>query len=565
MSAARVALRERFGLEAFRPYQEEALRAVLEGRDVVLTLPTGHGKSLVYQLPAVVLEGLTLVVSPLIALMEDQVAALQARGLRAAALHSLQEGRVRAATLDKARAGAFDLLYVTPERFRVEAFVAAIADLGVVRLVVDEAHCIAAWGHDFRPDYSRLGEYRRLLGDVPTLASTATATLRVVDEIVTSLRLSNPHIVRAGIERPELFFAVREVEDREQRIEALVERCRSIDGPGIVYTALIKDLEELHVEFARRGLETLVYHGKLGADERRAMQERFTKSERSVVLATNAFGMGIDKSDIRFVLHAQIPRTLEAWTQEVGRAGRDGAPSLCELYYFEEDLAIQQSFVDWANPSLEYLLLVYETLHSWGERVQTKDLDDLRSELLVKNRHDNRVAICLRWLEVLGAVEGSFEQHDLRVVRDFDARELPAWLATGEKRDHDLRALLEMLRFAKQRDRCRRVVLAEHFGLAREETLESQFPCGRCDVCASTEDFVRTTFSERASALVEARDEDARFARGDWVVVDGRHRGQVLRVEGRGRRLRLLVQDARDLETRLVDPRRQRVRRLDEA
>ncbi|MCB9890104.1 MAG: ATP-dependent DNA helicase RecQ [Planctomycetes bacterium] len=562
-------LRDAFGLRKWRPHQREAVGAVLAGRDVVVTLPTGHGKSLVYQLPAVALDGLMLVVSPLIALMEDQVGALRARGFRAACLNSLQESSQRRETLAAALRGEYDLLYVTPERFRSPAFRGSLDDLGVVRLAVDEAHCISAWGHDFRPDYSRLGAYREALGDPPTIALTATATARVTREIVESLRLRDPLIVRAGIERPNLFFAVRTIESRDERLDHLADRLGSIDGPGIVYTSLIRDLEEFHVELARRGIETLVYHGKLSTSERQAMQDRFMTSERSIVLATNAFGMGVDKADIRFVIHAQIPRTLEAWTQEIGRAGRDGRPSFCELLYFEEDLAIQQTFVDWANPSIEYMMLVYETLRGWGERVQTKDLDDLRAELLVKNRHDNRVSICLRWLEVLEVTAGSFEGHDLRVVRELNPDEFPEWAGSGEKRDHDLRALLEMLRFAKERERCRRQLLADHFDLDAAPDA-----CGRCDVCASTDEFVATSFERRqAPSSLRASERsneaspshclpDVEFERGDWVEVGKGLRGQIVRVERTGRSVRLIIQDATSLEECSIDPRRRRVRRL---
>lgn len=552
-------LQQVFGHASWRSRQREAIDAVLAGRDVVLTLPTGQGKSLCYQLPALILEGLTLVVSPLIALMQDQVQALRERGVRASFVNSTLSSSERASRLADAARGAFDLLYVTPERFRSEAFLEILPDLDVTRLAVDEAHCISSWGHDFRPDYTRLGEYRKLLGDPPTIALTATATTRVVEEICTFLRLDDPRIERAGIERPNLFLAVHEVADREERLDLLATRIREIGGAGIVYTALIRELEDLHGELARRGVETLVYHGKLSAHERKDMQQRFMASENDVVLATNAFGMGIDKADIRFILHLQIPRTLEAWTQEVGRAGRDGAPSWCELFYLEEDLAVQQTFVEWANPSREYLTLVYETLESWGERVQTKDLGDLRAELLVKNRHDNRVGICLRWLEVLGVIRGNFEDHDLRVVRPLRDRDLPETVGSVGKRDHDLRNLLSMLSFAKEHTRCRRVLLAEHFEL--ETPLA---PCGGCDVCTDAAVWRSEHLTKREQTALEPAARSGSFARGDWVEVDRRFRGQVLRVEGRGRSLRLVVEDAKDLERRTVDPNRRRVRRIRE-
>ncbi len=551
------ALRERFGHAELRGPQREVIDAVLAGRDVLLTMPTGGGKSLCYQLPALLLDGLTLVVSPLIALMQDQVDALRAKGIEAAFVNSSLSAGERRERLDAAVKGRLKLLYVTPERFRSADFQSVVAQLNIVRLAVDEAHCVSQWGHDFRPDYSRLGEYRARIGNPPTIALTATATPRVAEDIVAMLALREPLIVRLGIERPELFLAATRVELAEEKLPLLAERVRQIDGPGIVYSTLIRDLEDLHVELKRRGVHSLVYHGKLSPQERRSMQARFLSSRDEVVLATNAFGMGVDKPDIRFVLHAQVPRTLEQWIQEVGRAGRDGGPSWCEVLYFEEDLAIQQNFVEWANPSREYLMHVYETLRGWGERVQTKELSDLRDELLIKNRADNRVSICLKWLEVLGVTEGSFESHDLRVVRELEPGELPDSVGSPEKRRADLEGLLAMARFAGLAEECRRVLIARHFGLADPPT-----PCGACDVCASGDEWRASRFSARNSGPTAARDEQG-WRRGDWVRVDGRHLGQIVKVEGEGRRQRLTIESTGDLARRTVDPRRQRVERLE--
>lgn len=290
------------------------------------------------------------------------------------------------------------------------------------------------------------------------------------------------------------------------------------------------------------------------------MQDRFMSSSGEVVLATNAFGMGIDKADIRFVLHTQLPRTLEAWTQEVGRAGRDGLPSFCELLYLESDVSIQQNFIKWANPSREYVLGVYETIRGWGERIQTKDLDDLRAELLYKDRHDNRVQISLNWLEVLGVVGGSFEDHDLRIVEELDPAGLPSSVGSEDKHRSDLEGLLEMVGFANDRDTCRRAALASHFGL---EALES---CGACDACVEAEEWLAGGARPRPvdTAVGEVREAgDEPFQRGDWVEIDGRHLGQVIRVDGEGKRVTLVVEDARDLKRRTIDPGRRRVRRID--
>ncbi|MCC6409141.1 MAG: RecQ family ATP-dependent DNA helicase [Planctomycetes bacterium] len=549
-------LRERFGHAELRGPQREVIEAVLAGRDVLLTMPTGGGKSLCYQLPALLVDGLTLVISPLIALMQDQVDALTKKGIRAAFVNSSLDAPQRRERLQRAANGKLELLYVTPERFRSADFQEALPTLRIARLAVDEAHCVSQWGHDFRPDYSRLATYRARLGNPPTIALTATATKRVAEDIVGMLGLRDPLIVRLGIERPELFLAATRVVFAEEKLPLLADRVRALDGAGIVYSTLIRDLEELHVELKRAGIESLVYHGKLSPEERRRAQRRFLESEHDVVLATNAFGMGVDKPDIRFVLHAQVPRTLEQWTQEVGRAGRDGKPSWCEVLYFEEDLAIQQGFVEWANPSLEYLMHVYETLRGWGERVATKELDDLRDELLVKNRADNRVSICLKWLEVLGVTDGAFESHDLRVVRELDPRELPDAVGSDAKRRADLEGLLAMARFAGGHEECRRATIARHFDLPVPAT-----PCGACDVCTDADGWRAAHLSARTS-LPTGDTGDAQWRRGDWVRVDGRHLGQVVKVEGEGRRVRIVVESASDGLRRTLDPRRARIERI---
>ena len=265
---AEVLLAETFGHPGFRGRQREVVEAVLAGRDVLVTMPTGAGKSLCYQLPAVVLDGLTLVVSPLIALMKDQVDALRRKGVRATFVNSSIGAKDRRERLERAKRGDLDLLFVTPERFRARDFAGALPDLEITRLAVDEAHCISQWGHDFRPDYSRLGLYRRRLGGVPTIALTATATPAVAEDIAARLELTQPLVVRTGIEREGLFFAVTEVSSDEEKIDVIADRIASIGGAGIVYAALIKDLERVHSELLRRGIKTLVYHGKLGPEER---------------------------------------------------------------------------------------------------------------------------------------------------------------------------------------------------------------------------------------------------------------------------------------------------------
>ena len=557
------ALQDVFGLHQFRSRQSPAIQRVLDKKDVLVTMPTGEGKSLIYQLPAVVLDGMTLVVSPLIALMKDQVDSLRRRNIRATFVNSSIEARQRRERLEAAANREIDLLYVTPERFRSEIFREFLPKLEIRRLAVDEAHCISQWGHDFRPDYSRLGEYRKLIGNPPVTALTATATPSVAADIVDKLNMDDPLIIRTGIERENLFLAATHVNFDDEKTPLIADRIMAIDGPGIVYSTLIKDLERLHDELRRRGISTLVYHGALSPRERKRMQDDFMKSKDRVVLATNAFGMGVDKEDIRFVLHAQIPKTLEAWTQEVGRAGRDGKPSWCELFYLQDDIAIQQEFVKWANPSIEYVKGVYDTLVRWGERIKSKDVDDLRAELLHKNRRDNRVEISLRWMEVLGAIRGSFETCDLEVIDDLDTTLLPEFMQTGDKLRFDLESLLTMVRFAGDMHTCRRTLLADHF-----ELTDQPATCHACDNCVNAEEWVGEQFQPRPvkekkrENRSDDRPNESGFNRGDWVKVDRRHLGQVLKVDGNGKSLRLVVESASDMKRRTVDPSRQSVEKI---
>lgn len=555
------ALREHFGFADFRGVQREVCEHVLGGGDALAIMPTGEGKSLCYQLPALVLDGLTIVVSPLIALMDDQVAALRAKGLPATCVHSMLERRDREQRLRQALAGEVKLLYVTPERFRVEGFLDALRDGPAIELfAVDEAHCVSHWGHDFRPDYRELGRIRAELGDPPCIALTATATPEVQDDIIRALRLDQTARFHTGIERPNLFLSVREVERDEAKLERILEVFETVGGPGIVYTALIKDLHRLEGELQRRGYSPLVYHGKLSANERRTQQEKFIASEDAVVLATNAFGMGVDKPDIRFIVHYQIPRTLEAYYQEIGRAGRDGAPSLCELLYFEEDVSIQRDFTEWANPDQEFLTQVVQFLAHQDDRLHAVDVDTLRETFLVKNRRDGRVETCVRLLTVAGCCRGE-------LGRNFDWIRTPgpeeiAELLPEDKRERDLRGLLEMVKYARA-DRCRKQVVHEYFGLPLDER------CGACSVCTPPDVWVGEQLPEsrrRAIPRAEpgaARDVDAPVARGDWIDVRGHGLCAVTRVHvSRGGDVRVDVERARDLTQRSFDLRRVKWRKV---
>jgi len=347
-------LRRHFGHTSFRPGQEALVRAVLDGRDVLAVMPTGSGKSLGFQLPAVLLPGITIVVSPLIALMKDQVDDLTRRGIRAAALHSLQSSEARRAALEAARAGALQLLYVAPERFASPTFVRLLEALPVARFVVDEAHCVSEWGHDFRPDYRRLEAAavacRRADGQPgrpPIAALTATATPEVRDDIVQLLGLRAPHVVVAGFDRPNIYPSVRPVAGETEKQHLLPSLVG--DRRALVYTATRAAAETAAAVLQAAGVQAGAYHGGMPDAARTRVQEAFASGALRVVCATTAFGMGIDRPDIEAVIHADLPASIEAYYQEIGRAGRDGRPAAATLLWYYADVKTREFLIDHAR------------------------------------------------------------------------------------------------------------------------------------------------------------------------------------------------------------------------
>ncbi|MGK0262423.1 MAG: ATP-dependent DNA helicase RecQ, partial [Planctomycetota bacterium] len=416
-------LQELYGFSTFRGPQREIVEHHLSGESALVLMATGDGKSLCYQLPGFVGDGLTIVVSPLIALMDDQVAALHKRNLPATCIHSMLTKEERQQRLQAVVDGKIKLLYVTPERFRVGDFLETMQKLDVQRLAIDEAHCLSQWGHDFRPDYQRLGEIRKLLGDVPCLALTATATPQVQEDIRAVLGLDEARLFHTGIARDNLFLSVHDALTDQDKLDRLTDVLRRTGGPAIVYCALIKDLRYLESELQRRDFWPMVYHGDLSAHERRTQQAKFQGRDDALMLATNAFGMGVDKSDIRAIIHWQIPRTLEAYYQEVGRAGRDGQGAFCELLYREEDLVIQRNFTEWANPTAEFARDLVDHMVSLGDRLHAADVEQLRLTFLHQNRRDGRVDTVLRLMRAAGCTSGDAGL-DLQLVRVPDHDEI---------------------------------------------------------------------------------------------------------------------------------------------
>jgi len=410
-------LHGRFGLEQFRPGQREVIENVLQGRDVLCVMPTGGGKSLCYQLPAVVLPGLTLVVSPLIALMKDQVDALIQRGIRATLINSTLDPSEQRARIMEVEAGLYDLVYVAPERFRSGRFVEVMARVRPALLAVDEAHCISEWGHDFRPDYAKIGLARKRLGSPPCIALTATATDIVRRDIADQLDLRDPAIFVTGFDRPNLTYAAENARRETDKLAVLARTLEECPGPAIVYASSRARCESV-AEHLRRELrrDAVVYHAGLTREERHDAQERFMHGGAEVVVATNAFGMGVDKPDIRSVVHYNMPGTLEAYYQEAGRAGRDGAPARCVLLFAPGDRILQERFIENEYPPAEVVFRIYDFLR----RLDADPIELTQYEIKVEagiELGDSAVGTALKLLESAGAIERFLPRENMAIVR----------------------------------------------------------------------------------------------------------------------------------------------------
>jgi ATP-dependent DNA helicase RecQ len=348
MPDLREQLQNLFGLDDFRPAQREVIEDVLASRDVLCVMPTGAGKSLCYQLPATIQGGLTIVVSPLISLMEDQVQQLRDEGIAAALLNSSLSASLQRQVMNELEAGFNGLLYVAPERLFNSSFNLLLQRMQVKFFVIDEAHCISQWGHDFRPEYARLGEVRKLLGSPPTIALTATATDEVRVDIIHQLDMTEPRVYVTGFDRPNLRYESRTIGKVKEKDEALVRLLRGETGSGIVYCATRKNVDAITslLSASLKDRSVFAYHAGMDTSARTANQEQFMQTPRAIAVATNAFGMGINKPDIRFVFHYNLPGTLEAYYQEAGRAGRDGRPARCMILFSYQDRYTQEFFID---------------------------------------------------------------------------------------------------------------------------------------------------------------------------------------------------------------------------
>ncbi|MFF4974554.1 RecQ family ATP-dependent DNA helicase [Streptomyces sp. NPDC001083] len=473
--------REVFGWEELRPAQLAAMTAVMEGRDTIVVMPTGAGKSAVYQVPGVLLEGPTVVVSPLIALQRDQVAHLAGiKGSGASAVNSAQRARDNEAVWERVREGDLDFLFVSPEQLAKDEVVAQIAAASPALMVVDEAHCVSSWGYDFRPDYLSLCHVRERIGRPPLLALTASAAAPVRADIVERLGMREPREVVAGFDRRNITLEVVRHKENVHKRRWVVERAAAEAKPGIVYAGTRREAEEYAQELSALGFDSAAYHAGLPAAERSRTHDRFQDGELDVVVATSAFGMGIDKPDIRFVLHASVPGSLDTYYQEIGRAGRDGQPSAAILAYRPEDLGVQR-FRAGARPDPEVLGGLIDAVRGQPEPVTPTGLRE-RTEL-----SQTALTSMLHLLEEAGAVTTE-KRGGVRAVpgaeRDACVRE--AMRIAAARVDLE-RSRVEMMRAYAETNGCRRRHLLGYFG----ESL-AEGDCAGCDLCARARELKET-------------------------------------------------------------------------
>jgi RecQ family ATP-dependent DNA helicase len=511
------ALLRRFGLETFRPGQREAVQAALAGRDSLVVMPTGGGKSLCYQLPALAGEGLVVVVSPLIALMADQWRRLKEAGVNATMLASGMEEGHNAQALGDIAAGRTQLVLAAPERFGSRAFREALAQRRVSLFVVDEAHCVAEWGHDFRPDYLRLHSAIEALGRPPVMAATATATPRVAEEIAARLGLREWLSIRSGFDRPNVAFDVVSVEGNgavARKRAALLHVLEDMDPahparPAIVYCGTRKDTDAVAALIAGRGIATVRYHAGMSPDARRASQEAFMTGEAEVVVATNAFGMGVDKADVRTVAHWALPTSLEAYYQEAGRGGRDGRPARALLLAARMDLGRLIRFITERETSVEDVKRYVAALRHGAQDGVTG---------IGHGELDERERVLLSIAERAGAVElkpGAGGGLRVRLTGQGSPRKAYAAIKAAKNRGWESYRSIE--RYMASGEKCRRRQILDHFGDAQQGAPESR--C--CDVCDPDPVLEQAMLAGRAGPMQTRRRRGARAARATGAVGSG--------------------------------------------
>jgi ATP-dependent DNA helicase RecQ len=465
-----------FGIRQLRDGQQRVIDSVLDGKDTLAIMPTGSGKSLCYQIPARILEGMTIVVSPLISLMKDQHEKLNEMGVRAVQVNSSLSAEEERESLAAITENRCEIVFCTPERLVMAEFVEVLKIVPIALVVIDEAHCISQWGHDFRPAYLEMAGAIEALGRPPVLALTATATEDVVEDIGRQLSRPRMNVINTGVYRPNLHYRVLQVTNPDEKLDEARRLVRETEGKGIVYAATVKAAEELYELLASDGESVTLYHGKLAAAERKLNQDLFMNDERRVMVATNAFGMGIDKPDTRFVIHLQIPANLEAYYQESGRAGRDGKDAECTLLFLQDDKRVQQFFLAKHYPEAGEIRAVYEAVRELaGNEAATPD----RVEEVAGDLAGPHLKVCLKLLKDAKLLRQSRKlAFNVTAAEPKDSLFEAMAAVYRQKQEHDRCALEQMVSYAVS-GFCRWKLLLDYFG----DEVEGFEKCCRCDNC----------------------------------------------------------------------------------
>lgn len=516
---------EEFGHEEFKPGQEEVIQSIISGKDVIAVMPTGAGKSIIYQVLSHVLPGVTIVISPLIALMKDQVDSLHDAGHEVGLINSTKTKSEINEQIHQANEGAAKLLYVTPERFASEEFVKELSEMKISLLVVDEAHCISEWGHDFRPSYLLLKYIKKQLGNPQVLALTATAPEYIRKEIIANLKMSNPEVFIYGVDRPNLFFEVHRVEkelDDFKVLEKLLitnnetngellpkEFCSLMKGPGLIYTATTKAAEETADWLCEQGFKADFYHGKRKKSEKEAVQEHFMNNKVQIIVATNAFGLGIDKQDIRFVIHRDIPANLEAYYQEAGRAGRDGEAARCILIYRPGDIG-RAKFLSASDTLTEKEMkhgLKALQLKNKGSIQELEEISKLNKGDFIRllNILDEKKLVKHLKNQIVLKLD-NLNLHDLSLERE-------------ERRKAFEKSRWDMMQMYAELKECRRKFILNYFGDDSKKTM--------CNICDN--DFLNST----QNAITNPSNDQTSFKLGDSIKHTSMGKGTVQRIVGR--------------------------------